>query len=231
MTIRLNSFRPLCMTDIGLRAVNAYGYPPFIDASCRREPDFENEYPSITALCRQGKFAPLLYPNDIVVYITIKGKWLTNYDHYRLIAILKVVEKKQSHSEAATWYRNKNIRLPSNCMVENNPPYKFHETAGNYKKKSDIQKFLNCDIEKQKKIGKRRVELWNGEYLNKSQEWGDFVITKPVFIELNEPPIFTDDDMKKIFGKVPNTRNPNKIKKEELRNLAKYIGINLLTLP
>lgn len=225
-TIRLNSFRPLCITEIGLRAVNDFGFPPFIDASCRREPDLENEFPSITALCRQEKFAPILCPNDIVVYITVKGKWLTDYDHYRLVSILVVTEKKESHSQAATWYRNKNIHLPSNCMVEDNFPYEFHETAGNYEKKSDIQKFLNYDIEKQKLIGKRRIEIWNGEYLNKSKKWGDFVITKPIFIELNDPPILTDDDMKKIFGKVPNTRNPNRIKKEELRELSKYADIN-----
>lgn len=214
------------MTEIGMRAVKEYNYPPFIDASCRREPDFENEYPSITALCRQEKFAPILCPNDIVVYITVRGKWLTDFDHYRLISILIVTDKKQSHSEAATWYRNKNISLPSNCMIDDNHPFEFHETAGNYEKKSDIQKFLNSDIEKQKQIGKRRVELWNGEYLSKSKKWGDFVITKPIFTELHNPPILTGDDMKKIFGKVPNTRNPNKIKKEELKELAKYAGID-----
>lgn len=225
-TIRLNSFRPLCMTEIGMRAVRDYGYPPFIDASCRREPDFQNEYPSITALCRQEKFAPILCPNDIVVYISVKGKWLTDFDHYRLIAILVVTDKKQSHSAAAMWYRNKKIELPSNCMVNDNLPYEFHETAGNYEKKTDIRKFLCYENEKQKQIGKRRIEIWNGEYLNKSKKWGDFVITKPIFIELNNPPILTDDDMKKIFGRVPNTRNPNKITKEELKELAKYADID-----
>ncbi len=225
-SIRLNSFRPLCMTDIGLRAVNDFDCPPFIDASCRREPDFESEFPSITALCRQEKFAPILFPNDIVVYITVKGKWLTDYDHYRLISILVVTEKKESHLQGAAWYRSKNIPLPSNCMVDDNYPFEFHETAGNYEKKSDINKFLNYDIEKQKQIGKRRIEIWNGEYLNKSKKWGDFVITKPIFRELYNPPILTDEDMKKIFGKVPNTRNPNKIKKEELKELAKYADIN-----
>ena len=214
------------MTDIGLRAVNDFDCPPFIDASCRREPDFESEFPSITALCRQEKFAPILFPNDIVVYITVKGKWLTDYDHYRLISILVVTEKKESHLQGAAWYRSKNIPLPSNCMVDDNYPFEFHETAGNYEKKSDINKFLNYDIEKQKQIGKRRIEIWNGEYLNKSKKWGDFVITKPIFRELYNPPILTDEDMKKIFGKVPNTRNPNKIKKEELKELAKYADIN-----
>lgn len=96
-TIRLSSFYPLCMSEIGMNAIEKYGYPPFIDSSCRREPDFENEYPSITVLCRQRKFAPILCQNDIVVYITVKGKWFKDYGHRRLIAILEVTEKKHSH--------------------------------------------------------------------------------------------------------------------------------------
>ena len=74
-TIRLNSFHPLCEKEIGQNAIKEFNFPPFIDASCRREPDFENANPSITALCRQDLFAPNLYPNDIVVYITVRGKW------------------------------------------------------------------------------------------------------------------------------------------------------------
>ncbi len=227
-TIRLNSFRPLCMTDIGLRAVNQYGFPPFIDASCRREPDLENINPSITALCRQEMFAPNLFPNDIIVYITVKGKWLTDYDHYRLIAILVVIDKKETHSSAAVWYRNNNIDLPSNCMVDDNPPHQFHETAGNYEKTTDIRKFLSYNEDKQKTIGNRRVEIWNNDYLEKSKKWGDFVITKPVFTQLTNPPILTEENMRTIFGKVPNTRNPNIITKEKLRNLATYADINFI---
>jgi hypothetical protein len=45
-------------------------YPPFIDASCRREPDLESRYPSITALCREGHFAPHLHEGDVVAYMT-----------------------------------------------------------------------------------------------------------------------------------------------------------------
>jgi len=227
-TIRLNSFHPLCTTDIGLRAVNQLGFLPFIDASCRREPDFENEYPSITALCRQGTFAPKLFPNDIIVYITVKGKWLTNYDHFRLIAILVVIDKKQTHYSAAAWYRNYNINLPSNCMVEDNPPYQFHETAGNYDKITEIRKFLNHNEDKQKLIGNRRVEIWNNDYLEKSIKWGDFIITKPIFTELTNPPILTEENMRTIFGRVPKTRNPNIITKEQLKNLATYADINFI---
>lgn len=111
-------------------------------------------------------------------------------------------------------------------MVDGNLPNTFHETAGNYGKKSEIQKFLNSDLEKQIQIGKRRIDLWDAEYLNKSKIIRDFVITKPVFIELRNPPLLTDDDMRKIFNKVPNTRNPNKISKEEFKELAKFADIN-----
>lgn len=228
-TIRLNSFRPLCITDIGIRAIDKYNLPLFIDASCRREPDFENEYPSITSLCRQEKFAPHLYPNDIVVYITVKGKWFKDYDHYRLIAILNVIEKKKNHLEAASWYRaNNNQNIPSNCMIRSSPPYDYDKTAGNFSTKNEIERFLNHPKEKQELIGQRRVKIWNEDYLNKSKKWGDFVITKTIFKDLYDPPILTIEEMNRIFGKVPNTRNPNKISKEEFKELALYAGINYI---
>lgn len=218
------------MTAIGIRAVIQYGYRPFVDASCRREPDFENENPSITSLCRQEMFAPNLYPNDIVVYITVKGKWLTDYDHYRLVAILEVIDKKDNHLQAASWYRNNNTYgLPSNCMVADNPPHAFHETAGNYEKASDIKRYLSYPTDKQNIIGERRIALWNNDYLAKSKKWSDFIITKPIFKELVDPPILTDSDMREIFGKVPNTRNPNKITKEQFKELAKHANINFIS--
>lgn len=227
-TIRLNSYRPLCMTSIGMRAISQYGFAPFIDGSCRREPDFENDNPSISSLCRQGIFAPHLFPNDIIVYITVKGNWMENFDHYRLVAILVVIEKKENHSHAASWYKTNNKKTPSNCMFYNNPPYQFHETAGNYNTNLENTKFLNYPIDKQKIIGERRIILWNNEYLKTSNKWGDFIITKPIFIELNNPPILKDNDMIKIFDKVPNTRNPNIITKEQFKKLAKHAGINFI---
>jgi hypothetical protein len=229
-TIRLNSFRPLCITPIGMRAISEHGCKPFIDASCRREPDFESNNPSITSLCRQEMFAPNLYPNDIIVYITVKGKWFRDYDHHRLIAILEVINKRENHMQAASWYKtNCETGIPSNCMVPSNPPSSFHETAGNYEKKSDTEKFLSYSNEKQQLIGERRIEIWNNDYLLKSKKWGDFIITKPIFRQLIDPPILLEGDMKKIFGKVPNTRNPNKITKEQFRELAKHADINFIS--
>ena len=52
------SYRPLAGTPQGRRAVQRYGLAPYIDASCRREPDLEAKWPTISALCRGRNFAP-----------------------------------------------------------------------------------------------------------------------------------------------------------------------------
>lgn len=225
-TIRLNSFHPLCETEIGRQAVNKYGCLPFIDSSCRREPDFENDFPSVTSLCRQKLFAPNLFANDIIVYITTKGSWLTNFNHYRLVAILVVIDRKDSHYQASLWYNSKGIKIPSNCMTLDSHPFPFEMTGGNYNKLTDIKNYLSYSDEKKEIIGNRKIHHWNKEYLERSKKWGTFIITKPIFKELVNPPILTDDDMRLIFGKVPNTRNPNIISKEQLKELAKHADVN-----
>lgn len=227
-TIRLNSYHPLCETEIGLNAINNFGFPSFIDASCRREPDFENSYPSISALCRQDKFAPQLYPNDIIIYMTVQGKWNTNYDHHRIIAILEVIERKENHLQAKLWYESKGLTIPSNCMVDDNPPHPFFETAGNYENKTDIKNFLSYSPEKQKIIGERKLASWDKEYLEKSKKWGAFIITKPIFLNLTDPPILTDNDIFNIFKKKINTRTPKKLTAAEFKEIAKFAGINFI---
>jgi hypothetical protein len=224
--IRLNSFHPLCETEIGQNAIREFSFPPFIDASCRREPDLENKNPSITALCRQELFAPHLIPNDIVVYITVKGRWFKNFDHYRLISILEVIDKKETHNQGKSWYTSRGLTIPSNCMVDDNPPHSFQETGGNYEKRKDIQRFLQYSLEKQKLIGDKKVEKWNEEYLIKSKKWGCFIITKPIFVNLIDPPILTGDTISNIFKRKVNTRNPNIISSIEFKELAKFADIN-----
>ena len=72
----LATFRPLIHSPGGRDAARRYGLPPFIDGSCRREPDLESPFPSITATCRAGKFAPRLVVGDRVAYLTVKGQEL-----------------------------------------------------------------------------------------------------------------------------------------------------------
>ena len=54
-SIYLASYRPLTMNALGKAAIEDFGFPPYVDHSCRREPDFESQFPSISAICRGSK--------------------------------------------------------------------------------------------------------------------------------------------------------------------------------
>jgi hypothetical protein len=158
-TIKLNSFRPLCWTELGLNAIEKYKLPPFIDASCRREPDFENPFPSISALCRQGQFAPHLQQNDIIAYITVGRDFKPYKQGHHLIAILQVEEVYGTHQIGQNEYKKANLPIPSNCMVEGNPPFDFDKTAGNFKTKSQQKTFIKRTEEQKLDIGKRLLDM------------------------------------------------------------------------
>lgn len=56
-------------------------------------------------------------------------------------------------------------------------------------------------MEKQLTIAKRLIEPWDGEYKQRAENWKKFIITKPLYAELNNPPILTTNDLYDIFGK------------------------------
>jgi hypothetical protein len=226
-TIKLNSFRPLCWTELGLSAIEKYKLPPFIDASCRREPDFENPFPSISALCRQGQFAPHLQQNDIIAYITVGGDFKPHKQGHHLIAILQVEEVYGTHQIGQNEYKKANLPIPSNCMVEGNPPFDFDKTAGNFKTKSQQKTFIKRTEEQKLDIGKRLLKSWDEHYLEKSKKWECFVKTRPIYVNIHNPTQILNSDFEYIFGKIPNTRTPNKISKKQLIELAKLVGINI----
>jgi hypothetical protein len=98
IVIYLVTCRPLIATRHGITAARRHGLPPFVDASCRREPDFENPRPSISAICRGRNFAPRLRVGDLAVYLTVKGRYPGLAEpHWRLVAVLEVVERFPSH--------------------------------------------------------------------------------------------------------------------------------------
>jgi len=66
----LCTYHPLTENLAGRAAICNHGLPPFIDGSCRREPDFQARVPSISALCRGRNFAPRLWPGDCIAYIS-----------------------------------------------------------------------------------------------------------------------------------------------------------------
>lgn len=183
--IYLNTYNPLCKLPKGIEAVHL-GEAPFVDGTCRREPDLEHYFPSITSLCRPGEsgFVSHLSAGDIVVNLTTKGRYYSNKSHYRLVAILQVIGLCKSHKEAAVWY-NKNAptdRLPYNCMVKQNPMIHPDKSFMSY----------------------NEARLHDRVYQTRANSYGKFAITKPVIkIDLKNPPIITEIVLEKIV-KVKN---------------------------
>jgi hypothetical protein len=119
----LNTYRPLVATKHGRAASNQHGILPFVDGSIRREPDLEHVFPTISCLCRAGKFASRLRVGDTVAYLTVKSKYGdVGFRHRRLTAVLRVGLTFQSHLEAARWFVKHGVGLPGNCMVDENAP-------------------------------------------------------------------------------------------------------------
>lgn len=126
----LATYRPITATPHGRRAVQDFGIPPFVDASCRREPDFQSPFPSISGLCRGRLFAPRLRPGDQVVYLTKKGRYGAGPRHWRFVAVLEVLQRFESHDQAAGWYLSRGLELPTNCIVDGHAPLALERTGG-----------------------------------------------------------------------------------------------------
>lgn len=201
MSIYLNSYRPLIRYIEGREAVTIYDLPPFVDYSCRKEPDFQSAYPSISALCRVGKFAPRLHEGDLIVYITCKGKYLgINQPHWRLTAILEVFKRFEAHTEAAAWYMDQELALPRNCMVAGNPPCPIEMTAPITEFTTDLRR-------------------WDLAYQSRARRCGVFLVCKSQFMDLCTPPILTEENMWEAFNRIPGTQNPPAIASGEFGKL------------
>lgn len=200
--IFLNSFHPLVRTRKGQEAISAYSLPPFIDSSIRREPDLEHPFPAITALCRP-KFAPCVHEKDVVVYITVKDK---HRDQWRLVSILHVVKECKSHQEAAKWYHERGYSLPNNCMVRGTKPKPLNQSGG-------LLKCHDCQAD------------WEKFYWSRAEDCGSFLICKPLFRDLYNPPSLSESQMRKIFGKrIPVTQNAHRgVKESQYCKLIKLL--------
>lgn len=209
MKIFVNTYRPLVHNRAGRAAVQRYGLPPFVDASCRREPDLEADFPSIAALCRLWKFAPRLHEHHIAVYLTVKGMYAGCAErHWRLTAILQVIKRFENHEDAAKWYRTEGLPLPSNCMVEGNAPVALDKTDGFHSS----------------------LEAWDRHYRMKARDCPLFLVCRPVFRELNNPPVVTEAMMIRSFGYTPQTRTPPALPVEPVQRLLVAAGLNVTLL-
>ena len=181
----VNEFRPLAKTLHGRTAIEQHTLPPFIDASCRREPDFESKFPSITALCRQDYFAPRLQLGDVVAYMTANFSFPPESEPTRrLVAVLRIQKSWQAHVHAAEWYREQYLDLPSNCMVSENNPMPLDMTD-RYQP---------------------NLILWDRHYRHAANQFGVFHACEKIFCELYDPPRVTNTQLVNWFGTIPDTR-------------------------
>ena len=112
----LATYRPLIQTAAGRLVVLQFGLPSFIDGSCRREPDLESRFSSVSATCLAANFAPRLQVGDRVTYLTVKGKYSGDLEPgWRLVAVLRIRRCFPSHEDAADWYLQHGLLIPSNC--------------------------------------------------------------------------------------------------------------------
>ena len=210
MAIRLNSYRPLCINEYGRNAIMRYDLPPFIDSSCRRDPDLVIEYPSMTSFCRGANFDPTLSVGDIVVYMTRTGDYGAFSSGNRVLtAILEVVEIYDNHFDAAQWYEKHGVALPSNCIVPGNPPYEWSQTAGVNSRDFD------------------NVAEWDAFYQARSRRIPVFIRAEKIYCVLYSPPVLTNAMLIDIFGRVPRTQTPPTISEHQFDKLLHAIGLEL----
>lgn len=215
-TFYINTYAPLVSSKAGIAASETHGLRPFIDGSIRREPDLEHACPSISCLCRAGKFAPRLETGDVVAYLTKKAKFKTKVRHRRLTAVLQVHEVCESHKAAAKWYRKHNYALPSNCMVAGNMANSLDRSHRHWSGGA-------CVSEKQ------THQEWDAEYKRRAKEHPCFVICHIRFLKLTwDAPIVTDAHLVNVFGHVPSTQNPGALELRHHRKLMKALKIPVL---
>jgi hypothetical protein len=217
MTCFVATYRPLVLNRAGRQAVRDHGLPRYIDGSCRREPDFQSPWPSITATCRAGNFAPRLQVGDRVMYLTVKGRYEgEGSPSWRLVALLHVIHRFATHAAAADWYRASGLPLPSNCIVPENPPRPFELT--NRMPPASVRGRVGAQRDP-----RRAVRLWNATYRGRVARWPVFLVTAAEYLELDRPPLVTVDDLMAAFGSVPSTLTPPAIDCRGLDRLVEAV--------
>lgn len=201
--IRMVTYEPMVLAKEGQKIVDTNkDIPPFLDASIRTEPSLNVEYPGVSSLCRKSILAPKLEEGDKMIYLTKKGKYNKNYEHWRLVAIIEVIKVTKTHEEAAEWYKNNNYELPKNCMVDDNPPLSYDKTT----------------------IPKQSICIAESDYKDRKSEYPQFNICKKIYVNLDNPPIIDEARMEEIFGtKNPGTQSFRTVKEKEYKSLVRLM--------
>jgi len=139
--IYLLSYCPLANSKYGREVATRIGIPSYVDASCRREPDFELASPFVSGLCRPN-FIATLNVGDLLVYVTKMST--VHREGRRLVAVLQLDMAFVSHAAAAAWYQASGVRLPHSCIVPGNDPLAI--TVTNPKMTPGTAKFTDSKL-------------------------------------------------------------------------------------
>lgn len=200
--IYLSSFYPLCSTRTGKKAIAKFNLYPFIDGSCRREPDFQNELPCITGLCRPG-FAEKLEIDDKIIYVTNKK----GIGARKIIAELRVVRIFENHEKAADFYRSINKEIPNNLMATGSQPFDLDKTH----RKMGWDEWVKSN---------NSLEQWNNEYIKRSKSNPIVIQCEIIYMNLNNP--FKIDESKLVNRKLV-AQNPPILSDEEYQIIKNMI--------
>ncbi len=213
----LATYRPLCRRAAGRQAIVTHQLLPYIDGSCRREPDLELELPTITALCRGAMFAPRLDIGDRVAYVTKRGKYGGASPHWRLAALLHVSHRFETHADAAAWYGARFPRLPRNCMVAGNGPVPLDQTDGK----------LTAELRDVAATTPPSVLLraLDRGYAARARRYPIVLACQPLFRELRVPPVISREDWERWCDGVPSTQTPPMIDENVWAALCERAGI------
>ena len=164
--------------------------------------------PSISAICRLGKFAPRLKVNDEVLYLTVKKSFGQKTEsHYKVVAHLRVHVSFTSHAEAAAWYTASGVAIPSNCMVPGNPPIPYEQTNGRPGK--EWQSYSDAE----------KLRRWDATYRFRARQVGSFHACESLWCELQQPPKLLTTDFVEILGRAPCTQTPPSFAVTKIRAL------------
>jgi hypothetical protein len=216
----VNTYHPLADTPDGPWASKEPTLPRFADASCRREPDLEAEYPTITGLCRPFALRKFI-KDDLIAYFTVKRHYFGEPSHWRLTAVLRVLEPFKSHAGAGDWYRGRSLPLPRNLMLPGNSPLPLSETEGFYRLPDGTQVFPRGPDDDE-----RIVREWDAIYARRRGDCQDVRVCEVVFRDLIEGRVMDDVAARDVFaGPFPNTElRPQKLSSATMRRLMTWLG-------
>jgi hypothetical protein len=188
----LLSYWPLANSPRGRAIATANGIPPYVDASCRREPDFQCSKPFVSGLCRPSFVAKLAAGARLVYVTKMSG---VHRGGRRLVAVLEAVQEFSSHVDAAGWYQSNGIRVPANCIVPGNGPVPFGLTDP--KMTREAAKYTDS------KVWDRAV------YVPRAKKCLKCFACEASFMDLHNPPIVASSFWDQWFGGDPGQRLQN----------------------